>query len=136
MDPKRNIWVTFQLEGLHKWPDATQHPGVEFLANEHRHMFHFRVDLEVWHDDREVEFILFKRELSGLYEQGTLQLDYKSCEMMADELAEYIKLHYPGRNLVVEVSEDGENGCRIEYDNLNLNGDSNYQYTNAIASTN
>jgi hypothetical protein len=119
--PKRHIWVTFQLEGLHKWPDATQHPGVEFLANEHRHMFHFRVDLQVWHDDREVEFILFKRELSGLYDKGTLELDYKSCEMMADELADYIKLQYPNRDLVVEVSEDGENGCRIEY-SAELNG--------------
>ena len=115
MTSKQHIWVTFQKEGLHKWPDATQHPGVEFLANEHRHMFHFRVDLEVWHDDREVEFILFKRELSGLYDQGTLKLDYKSVEMMADELAEYIIKHYPERDLVVEVSEDGENGCRIEY---------------------
>lgn len=119
--PKRHIWVTFQLEGLHKWPDATQHPGVEFLANEHRHMFHFRVDLEVWHDDREVEFILFKRELAGLYDKGTLELDYKSCEMMADELADYIKLQYPSRDLIVEVSEDGENGCRIEY-SAELNG--------------
>ena len=119
--PKRHILVTFQLEGLHKWPDATQHPGVEFLANEHRHMFHFRVDLQVWHDDREVEFILFKRELSGLYDKGTLELDYKSCEMMADELADYIKLQYPNRDLVVEVSEDGENGCRIEY-SAELNG--------------
>ena len=115
MTSKQRIWITFQKEGLHKWPDATQYPGVEFLANEHRHMFHFRVDLEVWHDDREVEFILFKRELSGLYEQGTLQLDYKSCEMMADELAEYIKLQYPGRDFKIEVSEDGENGCVAEY---------------------
>ena len=133
MTSKQRIWVTFQKEGLHKWPDATQHPGVEFLANEHRHMFHFRVDLAVWHDDREVEFILFKRELSGLYDNKTLESSHKSCEMMADELAEYIKLHYPGRDLVVEVSEDGENGCRIEYDER-LNGDSNYHYTNAIAS--
>jgi hypothetical protein len=34
---------------------------------------------------------------------------------MADELSEYIIKHYPERDLVVEVSEDGENGCRIEY---------------------
>ena len=121
MTSKQHIWVTFQKEGLHKWPDATQHPGVEFLANEHRHMFHFRVDLQVWHDDREVEFILFKRELAGLYDKGTLELDYKSCEMMADELADYIKLQYPNRDLIVEVSEDGENGCRIEY-SAELNG--------------
>ena len=67
MKNNKRIFVTFQKEGLHKWPDAIDHPGVEFLANEHRHMFHFRVDLQVFHDDREVEFILFKRELEGLY---------------------------------------------------------------------
>ena len=139
MTSKQRIWVTFQKEGLHKWPDATQHPGVEFLANEHRHMFHFRVDLEVWHDDREVEFILFKRELAGLYEQGTLQLDYKSCEMMADELAEYIKLHYPGRDFKIEISEDGENGCVAEYTQvpkLDYKGvQQQYQHVDAIAKT-
>ena len=137
MTSKQRIWVTFQKEGLHKWPDATQHPGVEFLANEHRHMFHFRVDLEVWHDDREVEFILFKRELAGLYEQGTLQLDYKSCEMMADELAEYIKLHYPERDFKIEISEDGENGCVAEYTQvpkLDYKGvQQQYQHVDAIA---
>ena len=137
MTSKQHIWVTFQKEGLHKWPDATQHPGVEFLANEHRHMFHFRVDLEVWHDDREVEFILFKRELAGLYEQGALQLNYKSCEMMADELAEYIKLHYPGRDFKIEISEDGENGCVAEYTQvpkLDYKGvQQQYQHVDAIA---
>ncbi len=76
---KRYIWVTFRKEGIHKYPGAVDLPGVEFLANEHRHIFHFRVELQVWHDDREVEFILFKRELEGLYAEETLQLDYKSC---------------------------------------------------------
>ena len=33
MMSKKRIWVTFQKEGLHKWPDATNYPGVEFLAN-------------------------------------------------------------------------------------------------------
>ena len=80
-------------------------------------MFHFRVDLQVFHDDREVEFILFKRELEGLYTEGTLQLDYKSCEMMADELGEYIEENYPGRHFSIEVSEDGENGCLVEFIN-------------------
>jgi hypothetical protein len=127
----KRIFVTFQKEGLHKWPDATQHPGVEFLANEHRHMFHFRVDLQVFHDDREVEFILFKRELEGLYTEGTLQLDYKSCEMMADELGEYITDKYSGRHFSIEVSEDGENGCLVEFiDNAQI--EEAYQRTEAI----
>jgi hypothetical protein len=115
---KSFIWVTFQKEGIHKYPDAPE--GVEFLKYPHRHIFHFRVELEVWHDDREVEFILFKRELENLYSdavdsstQGTLNLDFKSCEMMARELYGYINDFYPGRAVQIEVSEDGENGCRL-----------------------
>jgi len=107
------IWVTFQKEGIHKYPDAPE--GVEFLKYPHRHMFHFRVELEVFHDDRDVEFILLKRELEGLYNEGTLQLDYKSCEMMADDLYTYINVNYPDRDVIIEVSEDGENGTRAYY---------------------
>ena len=120
MYPSKWIFVTFQREGIHCWPDAEHMPGVEFLANPHRHMFHFRVELQVFHDDREVEFILFKRELERQYEAGTLQLDYKSCEMMSDELGVYIKQHYPGRFMKIEVSEDGENGA-VSYYSGHLN---------------
>jgi len=111
---KKYIWVTYQKEGIHRYPDAPK--GVEFLRNPHRHMFHFKVQIEVFHDDRDIEFILFKRELEGLYTNGTLQLDYRSCEMMADDLADYIKVNYPGRHLVITVSEDGENGATCYYD--------------------
>ena len=115
MYPSQWVFVTFQKEGLHRWPDAYKYPGIEFLANEHRHMFHFRVEIQVFHDDREVEFILFKRELEGQYESGALELNHKSCEMMADDLAKYITDHYPGRFLKIEVSEDGENGAVMYY---------------------
>lgn len=108
------IWVTFQKEGMHCYPDAPE--GVEFLRHPHRHMFHFKVELEVFHDDRDVEFILFKRELQQLYEGGILELDYKSCEMIADDLATYIMAHYPERRITITVSEDGENGATCYYD--------------------
>ena len=111
----KNIFVTYQREGIHKYPAAENMEGIEFLAYPHRHMFHFKITLEVFHDDREVEFILFKRELERQYDQGTLQLDYKSCEMMSDDIATYIMAHYPGRDLIVEVSEDGENGAVCFY---------------------
>lgn len=107
------IWVTFQKEGIHKYPDAPE--GVEFLRYPHRHMFHFRVDIEVFHDDRDIEFILFKRELENLYNQDILQLDYKSCEMMSDDLYEYIQEKYPNRQVIIEISEDKENGSRTIY---------------------
>jgi len=113
-----SIWVTFQKEGVHKYPAAASDPklaAVSFLANEHRHMFHFRVELEVFHDDRDVEFILLKRELEGLYSTGTLQLNNMSCEMIARELLIYINETYGGRNCSISVSEDNENGCSLVY---------------------
>ena len=111
--PFKRIFVTWQKEGIHQYPDAPK--GVEFLAYPHRHMFHFRVEIDVFHDDREIEFILFKRELEGLYTEGTIELDHKSCEMMADELSEYIYKKYSGRAFIITVSEDGENGAICTY---------------------
>lgn len=118
MQVSKTIWVRFQKEGIHKYPAALTDPKlaeVQFLGHPHRHMFHFEVEMEVFHDDRDVEFILLKRELEGLYEQGTLQLDYKSCEMLCDDLADYILDKYPSRNLRISVSEDNENGATAVY---------------------
>lgn len=112
------IWVTFKKEGIHRYPAALEDPklaDVSFLGHPHRHTFHFRVSIEVFHDDRDIEFIQFKRWLTSLYESGTLQLDYKSCEMLSDELAQKISDTYPDRRVMIEVSEDGENGSYAEY---------------------
>ena len=109
----RYIEVTFQKEGIHKYPAALDDPklvDVQFLGYPHRHMFHFRVRVAVNHNDRDIEFILFKRELESLY-QGTMNIDYKSCEMLAEELIGYIVKNYPNRYVEVGVSEDGENGA-------------------------
>ena len=119
----RSIWVTFSKEGIHKYPAALEDPNlatgdwddVSFLGYPHRHIFHFKVWLEVFHDDRDVEFIQFKRWLENLYKEDVVQLDYKSCEMIADELAEHIQAMYPNRWLKISVAEDNENGCEMEY---------------------
>lgn len=110
---ERFIEVTFQREGIHKYPAALEDPKLEavsFLGHPHRHMFHFRVRVSVTHNDRDIEFILFKRELESLY-QGTMNIDYKSCEMLAEDLIVYITTKYPNREVEVGVSEDGENGA-------------------------
>jgi hypothetical protein len=120
----RKIWVTFQKEGMHKYPAALTDPAlatgdeydVSFLGYPHRHIFHFRVWIDVLHNDRDIEFIQFKRWLENLYKEGTLQLDFKSCEMMADDLYIHIADRYPNRAVWIEVSEDGENGCLIKYE--------------------
>ena len=114
----RQIWVTFNREGIHKYPAALEDPGladVSFLGYPHRHIFHFRVSIDVFHNDRDIEFIQFKRWLESLYSNSTLALDYKSCEMIADDLYIQIANKYPGRNVTISVSEDNENGCTITY---------------------
>jgi len=122
---QRQIWVTFRKEGIHCYPAAATDPllntageyDVSFLANPHRHIFHFRVWIDVFHSDRDIEFIQFKRWLESLYNGSNtvLALDWKSCEMIADDLYLQIAERYPDRNVVIEVSEDGENGCSISY---------------------
>jgi len=122
---ERKIWVTFRKEGIHCYPAAATDPrlntageyDVAFLANPHRHIFHFRVSIDVWHNDRDIEFIQFKRWLESLYSgnSSVLALDRKSCEMIADDLYIQIADRYPGRAVEIEVSEDGENGCSISY---------------------
>ena len=117
------IWVTFQKEGLHKYPAALDDPNlatgdeydVSFLGYVHRHIFKFRVSIEVFHDDRDIEFIQFKRWLEKLYAESTLTLDFKSCEMISDDLYLQINERYPGRDVHIEVSEDGENGSLTQY---------------------
>ncbi len=122
--PNKMIWVTFHKEGMHKYPAALTDPSlnkpgewddVSFLGYPHRHIFHFKVWIGVTHNDRDIEFIQFKRWLERLYDGGALQLDYKSCEMMSDDLHDAISNRYPGREVWIEVSEDGENGSFIKY---------------------
>jgi hypothetical protein len=118
------IWVTFQKEGIHCYPAAATDPAlatgdeydVSFLASPHRHIFHFKIWITVTHDDRDIEFIQFKRWLEGLYSDGTLQLNYKSCEMIARDLLAKIMEKYPNRDTIkLEVSEDNENGAFLKY---------------------
>ena len=108
---ERKIWVTFRKEGIHKYPAALTDPllatndeyDVSFLGYPHRHIFHFRVWIDVFHNDRDIEFIQFKRWLENLYKDSVLTLDYKSCEMIADDI--YIKIaeRFPNRAVWIEV---------------------------------
>jgi hypothetical protein len=120
---KRMIWVTFQREGIHKYPGADTDPklatgdeyDVSFLGFPHRHIFHFKVAIQVTHNDRDIEFIQFKRWLENSFKSGVMQLDHKSCEMICDDLYEFIASRYPNRDIEITVSEDGENGATIYY---------------------
>ena len=121
--PNKMIWVTFRKEGIHCYPAAATDPNlatgdeydVAFLANKHRHIFHFKVWIGVTHNDRDIEFIQFKRWLENLYKDNILDLNFQSCEMMSDDLYSEISQKYPDREVWIEVSEDGENGSFIKY---------------------
>lgn len=133
------IIVTFQLPGLHRYPKAAA--SHHYLASTHRHMFHIRAEMQVFHEDREVEFIAVKEKLQAYTESllnGTalaaepelepelepeqvyaFKIGTYSCEMIAEVLATKLQAWYPhpssGRNrwVIVEVTEDGENGAFV-----------------------
>jgi hypothetical protein len=111
MNARKIIWVTFQRAGFHRYPNAPEDVG--YLAFEHRHLFKFKVGIEVFHDDREIEFHQFLRWLESTGSMANL--DYRSCEMIADDLAREIQNRYPNRDLEIEVSEDGECGVTATY---------------------
>jgi hypothetical protein len=84
---------------------------VSFLRVPHRHVFHITAKTAVHHDDRDVEFIMLKREIEQ-YLEGKFgrpgDLDGMSCEQLAGILVVLFELRS------CEVSEDGENGAVVE----------------------
>ena len=118
INPKRWIWVTWQQKGFHKYPAAITEEklhDVAYLGNRHRHLFKFKVQIEVFHDDRELEFHQVLNFCESLYANKELDIDYKSVEMLANDLHSMLHNKYPNRDMVITVSEDGECGCTIEY---------------------
>lgn len=105
------IQVRLQFEGQHCWPEAPDQ--VDFLRSPHRHMFHVRVRMNVQHSDRELEFILVKRDLQKLVDGWGFDLRSKSCENMALEIMLYLDDKYKRGYVEVEVNEDGENGAVV-----------------------
>ena len=111
-----NIIVKLQVEGTHNWPDATDGAGAEmhYLEYRHRHMFHIDARKEVFHDDRDVEFIVFKRKINDylVHKYYNSEIDCcdfgsQSCEMLASEIYKEFDLCY------CSVYEDNENGAEV-----------------------
>lgn len=111
----RKIWakVKTQFEGIHYYPGAPRE--VNFLKNAHRHIFYITVWIEQYHNERDVEFILFKRFIGKIIKNSKFPKD-ASCETMSDFLANEISKKYENRSFKIEILEDNENGALIEYD--------------------
>lgn len=110
---RRFVIATFTMAGMHCWPDAPL--GAYHLRAVHRHLFHIKVEKEVQHNNRDIEFQILKnrcqewlRDQFGDYVSGEADLGTCSCEDIAQMLIEQFDL------TACEVSEDGENGARLE----------------------
>jgi len=114
----RWIYVNFQRAGFHRYIAAETDPNladVSYLGNRHRHMFKFNVQIQIFHNDRELEFHQVLNYCESLFNTATIDIDYKSVEMLADDLYVQLASKYPGRDMKISVSEDGECGCVIDY---------------------
>jgi hypothetical protein len=105
------IYITYDFEGFHKYEKAPEE--VKYLRNEHRHLFKLKIYIEVFHDDREIEFFIFKKFIKGLISNNDFNL--KSCEQISDDLHHLIQNKYANRKIIIDISEDGENGSYIVY---------------------
>lgn len=110
----RQVFCTLQFEAVHCWATCPL-PEVDFLRVPHRHMFHVKAFVDVTHDDRDVEFILLKRQISDYINakypvnaQGYRDIGTTSCEMLALDLINQFNLSS------CEVNEDGENGAVLK----------------------
>lgn len=116
MNLRTQVIVQLQVEGAHCWPDAKfVFKQVDFLSDRHRHIFHIKVYMLVHHDERDIEFILFKREvisyLNSKYmnsDSNMLEFGPMSCEAIARDILTKFNA------TKVEVWEDNENGAIIE----------------------
>lgn len=118
------VFATFQQAGMHHWPDAPDEHA--YLRAPHRHVFHVRVEVAVGGLNRDVEFILLKHNAQGaflllayagdaqLYE-GVPNYGARSCEMLAQELKNVLEEGTQYRITAIEISEDGENGARLAW---------------------
>ena len=120
---KTFVYCSFQKEGYHCFPEAGfdskyatgDEYDVSHLAHKHMHYFYIKIWVQVNHSNRDIEFIQLRRWLESLYGSGTLSLNSKSCEMIAEDLYEYVIEKYPEQEIRIDVSEDNINGAYIEF---------------------
>lgn len=120
---KKFVYVSIQKEGYHCFPEAATDPqfatgdeyDVSHLAYRHMHYFFIKVWVEVKHTNRHIEFIQMRRWLENLYGTGTLTLNSKSCEMIAEDLYLQLAEKYPDTEVRIDVSEDNINGALVEF---------------------
>lgn len=100
--------IKLQKEGIHYYSKAK---GKEsFLKYPHRHIFYITIEIEQFHNDRDIEYVNFKRWIE---KRISSNLKEKSCEMLAEKIIDIIHKKYKNRQIKVKVLEDNENGAVV-----------------------
>lgn len=110
---QRFVRIKTQHEFIHCWPEAPT--SVYFLNTAHRHMLHLEVTVSVAHNDRDIEFIMLKREVDLWWQIYSKEWPIRtSCEDVCTKLIKYLQQQYGvDRSYAVAAYEDGENGAII-----------------------
>lgn len=108
----RRIRVRNQFEVVHRWPKAPTE--VAYLRHPHRHIMHITTDIDVAHNDRELEFIMVKHYIDSVLREALMSTTV-SCEDIATFAVERLQAKYgKHRYYRVLVEEDGENGAMVD----------------------
>ena len=112
---RRFITVRGQYDHFHRYENAPDQ--VAFLRNLHRHLFKWTAVIEVFHDDRELEFFMVMQHINSKIMPFIQIKELGSCEMQAEDILRYLVDEYGAKRYYkVTVSEDGENDGTIEWD--------------------
>lgn len=108
------VYCTIQFEATHNWTNCNI-DEVLYLKYPHRHIFWIKAFKNVDHADRDVEFIVMKRQIQQYLQERYPSHNFgsMSCEMIAQELLEHFQLSR------CEVSEDNENGAIVTIKGVN-----------------
>lgn len=107
------IKIKTQFNAFHRWKDAPD--DVSFLRDYHRHIFFVKLEVQVEHDNRDIEFFTIKKALDRYIElrYKDKKFDY-GCEAIAEDICE----EFDGWNCC--VFEDNENGGCYYNTNIKL----------------
>lgn len=115
MGKRTFIKVHSEIRMTHYYPGAPS--AVSFLNHPHSHMFNVDAQIEVFHNDRELEFLLVEDFLKDTLEdvRGRQNDTAISCEMFADLVYNRLAAKFGWRDMVITVSEDGVASAVVIY---------------------
>ncbi len=106
------IWVSVDLPGFHRWPEAPERRA--YLRDRHRHLFQVIVVVAVRNDDRDVEFHDLQETIRRWWGVSIPDLGALSCEAIARRIGKVL-IDSVLSVISVDVSEDGENGATVHF---------------------